>query len=144
MSWSCRLVPAPGDDPGDTPWKELRVGDMWFAPYLLEDGHWKRGSLSPRYWALPEPRRAPLVVRLPGPCDFVLDTMAWRSEPGDDGVNRSKFYGDGWEVSGAAPLITLTPSINVQGCYHGYIQNGVITDDVEGRRFDENGRTPRT
>lgn len=25
--------------------------------------------------------------------------------------------------------------MNAVGCYHGYVTNGVITDDVEGRTF---------
>lgn len=40
-----------------------------------------------------------------------------------------------WTVTGEWPNITVTPSINSVGRYHGWIQNGVITDDCEGRKF---------
>lgn len=41
----------------------------------------------------------------------------------------------GWTVSGEAPNLTVTPSINAAGEYHGFITNGVIGDDLEGRKF---------
>jgi hypothetical protein len=31
--------------------------------------------------------------------------------------------------------VTLAPSVNIGGSYHGRIQGGVISEDVEGRRF---------
>lgn len=40
-----------------------------------------------------------------------------------------------WSVSGDLPNVTVTPSINMVGVYHGWIQNGVITDDCDGRTF---------
>lgn len=48
----------------------------------------------------------------------------------------------GWGVQCAWPLtigepvpsLTITPSINCVGSYHGFVTNGVITDDCEGRR----------
>lgn len=138
MPWTCRLVSAPGPGPDQTPFADLRPGDMWFAPYLLDREHEEYPGpekLSPRYWALPEPRRLPIVVRLPGPCDFAIDTLAWRH----DG-ERFQHLGDGWTVTGEAPLLTMSPSINIGGAYHGYIQNGVVTEDCEGRLFDANGR----
>jgi len=128
MPWTIRMVPAPGPDPGDTPWKDLRPGDMWFAPYLLEhpEGHPFRPAL--KYFQR-NSGRPPLVVALPcvggGRVDWCVDGPCWK-----DG----KVYGDGWDVSGEPPLITVAPSINIIGAYHGFIQNGVITDDCEGRR----------
>lgn len=144
--WACRMVPAPGDIPGATPWKELRVGDMWFAPYLLEaEAQGRMEKLSGKYWAQHARRRAPLVVRLPGPCDFAVDTLAWRTEAGADGVSRLRHLGDGWDVSGEPPLLVVSPSINIGGTYHGYLgSNGVapghIGPDVEGRVYDADGR----
>jgi hypothetical protein len=123
------MVPAPGDGPGDTPWKELRVGDMWFAPHLLTTPH-AMFKPSPNYARDHAGKRLPLMVRLPGVSDFSIDGMAWK-----DGQT----YGDGWTVTGEAPLITVTPSINIVGSYHGHLQNGIITDEVEGRKYDEFG-----
>lgn len=132
MSWPLRMVPAPGDEPGGTPWKELRVGDMWFAPYLLEHPEGSIFRPAVKYFQR-NGHRPPLVVRLPGPVDWCVDGPPWR-----DG----KPTGDGWDVTGEPPTITVSPSINIGGIYHGYIQGGVITDDCEGRQFDENGRRP--
>jgi len=41
--------------------------------------------------------------------------------------------GGRWARTGVPPLVTVTPSINVPGKYHGWLSNGVLTDDVEGR-----------
>lgn len=38
-----------------------------------------------------------------------------------------------WKRTGEPPNITVTPSINHQGKYHGHLQNGYLTDDCEGR-----------
>lgn len=44
------------------------------------------------------------------------------------------YHGEGWEVSGPPDRLTATPSINTKG-YHGYLTDGVITDDIEGRTY---------
>lgn len=33
------------------------------------------------------------------------------------------------------PCTTVEPSINLHGIYHGFLQQGIITDDCEGRQF---------
>lgn len=76
--------------------------------------------------------RPPLVLKLPDGTEFDID---FRSSPE---IHRGA--GDGWGCSGTPPLITLTPSVNIIGRYHGWIGcNGVppgwISDDVEGRQF---------
>lgn len=152
VPWNIRLREAPKYDYGDFP----VVGDGWYAPLMLERDYF-RESLSPRYWALPEPRRAPIIVRLPNTIDFCVDTSFWRhvKEPckhnmpdgtikpvnecpfcDDSGMSRrGEYYGDGWTVTGDLPRITVSPSINIVGSYHGWIQNGVISEDCEGRKF---------
>ena len=40
-----------------------------------------------------------------------------------------------WTRTGEPPNVTATPSINHQGCYHGWLRDGVLTDDCEGRKF---------
>jgi len=116
--------------------EDRKPGDMWPAPRILEyavPGGVYEHMLSPRYLAMPEPRRAPLVVCLPGGVDFVIDTRAWK-----DGVH----YGDGWSLSGdPARSLTLSPSVNINGIYHGWIRDGVITEDVEARAFPDDPRT---
>lgn len=130
MPWTCRLIESPfaRDFFELLPGRERpAVGDMWFAPGLLEPGKRFVGyTMSPAYrreWAA---KRPPLLVRLPGQTIFCVDACAWRGgEP----------YGDGWTVTGEPPLITVEPSINIVGSYHGWIRGGVITDDCEGRTF---------
>jgi hypothetical protein len=40
-----------------------------------------------------------------------------------------------WTVTGSLPNITVVPSINCIGRYHGFITDGIISDDCEGRKF---------
>lgn len=40
-----------------------------------------------------------------------------------------------WSITGEAPNVTVDPSINCVGTYHGWIRDGVISDDCEGRTF---------
>lgn len=70
-----------------------------------------------------------LWVLLPGRSLFCVDTAAYDETRGH--------HGEGWKVTGTPPTITVTPSINCIGSYHGYIRDGVITDDCEGRTFPE-------
>jgi hypothetical protein len=106
-----------------------RVGDCWPAPWMLAgedfEDYFLR-YLSPNYKRDHLGKRPPLVVKLPDGSEFCVDSMAFK-----DGVP----YGDGWKVTGAPPLITVSPSINIPGYYHGWITNGVISDDCERRRF---------
>jgi hypothetical protein len=67
-----------------------------------------------------------IQVKLPGP------TIWSMNRPGTNGCK--------WDVSGEIPNVTASPSINFVGLYHGWVQNGVVSDDVEGRKFDEMGR----
>lgn len=114
MSWRCRLVDSP---------KNAQVGDMWFAPHMLEQ-EWTYGfKLSAEYRRDWEGKRAPLMVILPNGSQFCVDGATT-----DDGDG-------GWTVTGEPPLITVSPSINVVGLYHGFLQNGVLSDDVEGRKL---------
>jgi len=108
-----------------------KAGDMWPGTHILKHLDVFGDKLSPRYLAMPEPRRLPYVVCLPGGVDFCVDFRAWR-----DGVS----YGDGWTLTGPLERLTLSPSVNIGGAYHGWIRDGVISDDVEGRRFDADGR----
>lgn len=96
------------------------VGATWPAPHLIGD-HAYRDAL-----ALP-PGRTPFFVKLPDGYEFCPYLRAWNPEQGH--------HGDGWRVTGELPHVTIEPSINVVGRYHGWIRNGIITDDCEGRTF---------
>jgi len=104
-----------------------RPGAMWLDPtkpevvaMLIAD----RDDLSVEYKRDWLGKRSPLVVRLPDGCAWCVDLVASN--------NRS---GSGWTVTGDAPNITARPSIAVHG-YHGWLTNGVLSDDLEGRRYD--------
>ena len=129
MPWQCRLV----DDPEER--KRLReehgrlpVGTMWHDPELFPAAGTPRpehGYLSRQYFAAHAGRRAALMVVLPNHHAICLDACA--TGHFDDG--------DGWTVTGDAPNVTVSPSINWIGSYHGWLQGGVLSDDCEGRRF---------
>lgn len=101
---------------------------------------------------------------MPWPCRIVSNTGELEqpgdmchSENGDwyvmlpnGGVHNihAKFRdGSGWNVTGEAPNFTVTPSIRCfesrhsdgylyRKEWHGYLTNGVLTDDLEGRKYD--------
>lgn len=126
MPWNCRMIESPErGEYGGVPTSGLEVGDMFFWPDYPAD------HLSARYhrenaW------RAPLMVMLPDlsrraevdKFAFCVDSKCYDGARG---------YYDGWRVTGRPPGITVEPSINCVGWYHGYLRGGIITDDVEGR-----------
>jgi hypothetical protein len=165
MTWQCKLIdvigtrevswPAPpeGGKCGETrlltpdgeehSYGDLPPGTMFFVPRnpVIEgaDGQDTRGwpwyhaseeSLSD-YYRQHNSSRLPLMVVLPGRHLFLIDGKCW---------NGSQLYG-GWQVTGDAPAITVSPSINIGGSYHGWLQSGVISDDCEGRKFDAGGKS---
>lgn len=130
MSWPCHLIDwTPALDAA-----QLRIGDMLqfdAAKHDAEEWPWwgmgKDGSRLADFFRANNAHRGPIFVWLPGRTLFCVDGKCWK-----DGA----YYG-GWTVTGQAPLITVAPSIDIGGSYHGFLQNGVISDDVAGKRFDE-------
>lgn len=120
--WPLRLV----EDPALSK-APAHVGDIWYDTEFVEGGPLR---LSLRFHAA---GRLPLMVRLPCGVDWCVDVCAWK-----DG----RPYGDGWTVTGTAPLITVSPSINLPGIYHGFIAHGVLSADCEGRHFRTQGQGP--
>lgn len=113
MSWPIVLHAARPEKP--------KVGDMWPAPWLLDHSPGSRW-LSDEYKRDVAGRRPPMVVMLPGYGDWCIDSPMSGSE-------------SGWAVAGDPPALTLSPSINCEGVYHGFIVDGVLQDDVDGRKF---------
>lgn len=105
-------------------------GDMWYAPHLLVGDvgeFYLNHKLSDQYKRDWMSKRPPLMVRLPNGIDCLIDTRV-------DGETT------GWDVTGEAPIITMHPSVNLwpgnpRG-WHGWLQNGVLSDDLEGRKYD--------
>ena len=114
MSWTCFMARLD---------QRHQPGAMWFAepddPFISQ-------YLSPEYQRDHAGRRAPLMVTLPNREVMCLDIC---------------FSGktNGWTVTGTAPNVTVSPSIHAAGRYHGWLRDGVLSDDVEGRTFESRG-----
>ena len=136
MVWRCRLRSF--DLSVNITRDMLRVGDMFYADTTLDDQGYlkypfheaKEQHLSQYYFQHNQQNRKPLIVVLPGFITCCIDGMC---------INNGVRYG-GWVVSGEAPDITVSPSINMSGLYHGFLKEGFIHDDVDGRVFDTEGR----
>jgi hypothetical protein len=99
-------------DPNDG--KKPEVGDMWPCDY------WPARWLSTYYDTHWKGKRLPMMVQLPsGP--FCIDMSVMKDGHPDP------------------PNVTLSPSVNIVGSYHGWIQNGIISEDCEGRKFPHPG-----
>lgn len=128
MPWQCFMA--------DTKEERKKVGAMWFDPTkpevwkaLLESDikQGKTVDFSDEYIRDWLGKRSPLMVRLPNGFEFCLD---WKA---------SHAANSGWTVSGDVPNVTVHPSINMfpgkPDGWHGFVRGGIITDDLEGRRY---------
>jgi len=131
MEKARRALPAPDCYPANF----YAPGSMWFCPWyhdpespedigFLEgrlkqaEQNGKNSFLSVHYlrdWAR---KRPPITVMCPNGREWLIDQVSSN--------------GTGWTVTGEAPLITAMPSIVVPG-YHGWLKDGIFTDDIEGR-----------
>jgi hypothetical protein len=106
-------------------------GMGWFTPWVFDpQGNQGRrmmiagpqasnaGFLSPHYWRDWAHARPPICVVGPNGEEWEVD--------------RKSSNGDGWTVTGEWPRLTCAPSIVLTG-YHGFLRDGLFTDDVEGR-----------
>ncbi|MHB1953562.1 MAG: hypothetical protein ACYCOU_07395 [Sulfobacillus sp.] len=120
MSVQCRLIETPDHS------SSVHVGDMFYVDMTQDVWPWAQDILLSDYYRQHNAHRKPLMVRLPNRDFFLVDSKCVSQECG--------WYG-GWTVTGDAPLITVAPSINLVGRYHGWLKNGVLSDDVEGRKY---------
>lgn len=90
--------------------------DRKHALERIERGELRKSFLSDMYWRDWSDKRAPITVFCPNGKLWCIDQVSKN--------------GDGWTVTGTAPNVTCHPSIVVPG-YHGYLQNGVFTNDVD-------------
>lgn len=105
----------------------LPVGTMYPSDHYNRAKPAGLPLLTPEYRSTRAQLRDPLFVVLPDGCNFCVDSVTMK-----DGVPGLT----GWTVEGEAPRLTLMPSVNIEDGWHGYIRDGEISDDVEGRTFD--------
>jgi hypothetical protein len=153
MSWTCRFVDKPplrtgGYFAGTVEFEKLSVGDICFYHHegvpCTDRAHLEKLHLSAHYFAH-NASRPPLIVMLPGKLYFLIDSQCYSGDCVTCGKKRRKCkcgdahkpkgYYDGWKVTGVPPKITVHPSINFEDSYHGWLKDGVISDDCEGRKF---------
>jgi hypothetical protein len=110
------------------PFHKRKPGDMWFCTWYFdpenpEDRKYRleHDFLSIYYRNEYYKTRAPIAVVCP-------DRSVWI-------VDQKSSNGEGWQVLGEAPIITCTPSIVVPG-YHGFLRDGIFTEDLEGRKYE--------
>lgn len=100
--------------------REHPPGATWVSDWFPEEG--PNGQ-----WTGPDGKV--WCVMLPAGLEWIIYSYA-------SGTPKQK-----WQVSGTPPNITVSPSISQVGYYHGFIKDGVITEDCDGRKFPEWPRT---
>jgi len=118
MPWVCRLVDNPTQEDKSTP------GVVYFAPWARESGR-----LSVNYkrdWAS---KRAPICLVIPNYGPMLLDGSYYPELPNHPG--------EGWTITGDAPLLTAHPSLGIgqsektgKWVYHGWLKDGVLSDPL--------------
>lgn len=85
--------------------------------------------LSKHYHDHVEQHRKPIVVMLPtrtgGAVEFHID-----SHPSDEPNEAWEVLVQSELVVGAKPLLTVRPSINCVGLWHGHLVDGTLSDDL--------------
>jgi hypothetical protein len=131
--WPLKVYPslkAAMEDQGVQSFFDLRVGTVYPALEYFANRETLL-NLGPKYWAATQGSRWPFFVVLPGKTFWCPDQCAYSSQSG--------YHGDGWDVTGYPTAISCSPSINAMGIYHGYVTNGFVTEDCEGRKFTDAG-----
>jgi len=100
--------------------RECPPGATWIADWFSDKG--PNGQ-----WSGPDGKV--WCVMLPGGVEFIVYMYSSDKPPRK------------WDVQGTPPNITVSPSINQEGHYHGFIKAGVISEDCEGRKFPGIART---
>lgn len=118
----------PDDQPGWSPIGTLIPWTSWPKDRLAPESPAARGERPPLVLILPrfdDHAPAPGFEGQP----FCIDSL-----PTSGGTTGWNPQGVDWPlVDGQAVPLTLTPSVSLVGSYHGFVQAGVITDDVDGR-----------
>lgn len=119
MSWPLIEVPNPFFGPHARPWNDLTPGSYWTIPADSPE-MWFVRPLSPQFGA--SGRTDVIFITLPGGAEWCPDMVSSES-------------GQGWTVTGELPNITVRASVHQIGRYHGWVTDGVLSDDLEGRTY---------
>lgn len=103
----------------------LHIGDMYYG-LMTEEEHpgYHKYFMSNEYNRDHAGKRSPIYVATPGGM-WCIDGKASNAQDGS-----------GWVVTGEAPNITARPSISMHR-YHGWLTNGELSDDLEGRTYSD-------
>lgn len=108
--WQCNVTRLFAGGPSESTWigtlREAPPGAIWEATWL---GKNYRG-----------PDGRSIVVKLPDGTDWIVDAETAQ--------------GGRWTRTGEIPRISVTPSVDT-GRYHGFLRDGMITADLEGRIY---------
>lgn len=98
---------------------ESPIGAMWNAAWLTdsEDARALYAGPDGKAWCL----------MMPGGVEWIV-----YGPSRNEGKNGPK-----WTVTGTPPIITAHPSIAIAKLFHGFVQNGVVSPDCEGRMYKE-------
>lgn len=94
--------------------RDAPTGAMWDATWLADIREYTERSPDGRI----------LHLMLPDGTEWNIDSKAQN--------------GPGWTRTGEPPRVSASPSILSPG-YHGFLRDGVLTDDLEGRRYAAEG-----
>ena len=118
MPWTCKFIERDELVRRDF---DAQPGEMWF---INNKQHVVPGfgtTLSLEYIRDWLGKRPPLCVCLPDGNWWFLDFHAHNTS-------------SGWTITGSIPQISANPSI-LTPTYHGYLRNGILSDDLEGRTY---------
>lgn len=127
MSWSCYIVEIIECDPLilDPERPNISMTRMYRIPGTKELLSYQKLKIGAIYKTV----EGIILVKLPGMSGY----NEWA-------MNRVTHEGYKWTITGEIPTVTATPSINCVGIYHGFVTKGIVTDDCEGRKFDDYGK----
>lgn len=116
------------------PWALVAFGDPRVNKETPKPGHWWYCTwlkmvagrppefLSSNYVKNDMKHRDPVCIVLPGGDHWIIDQKA--------------FNGGGWVITGGEGKWTASPSIMTEA-YHGYLKDGILTNDTDGRTYEE-------
>jgi hypothetical protein len=119
-------LPSRGQPAGEA--RQVWPGECFHHIGMLTEDD--RVGLSKQYLAIAS-QRPPLFIFTPGGW-WCPDQLAWNV--------KQRWHGPGWSIRGNFPRITITPSILFPDRYHGWVTDGALSNDIDGRRFAESGK----